>query len=209
MGVDLLLRNVRLGYSAVFRKIPSKKNENKVEEIKRRYEQLLIQDPINGATKLEEALSEYLRYTATLIIGDQTNLNNLIHTCQKVATDTWKENGTAMYQRLLTTDCLCFHSGNNRVDPIKNTGYEYADKFYVNASNTKFKPTTVDETGMEVLENSGKLYAGSWANVKISLWGQDNVHGKRINATLIGLKHIRDDTPLYSLETPCSADELD
>ncbi len=37
---------------------------------------------------------------------------------------------------------------------------------------------------------AGRIYSGSFINMKVGFWCQDNKFGKRVNASLMGAQHI-------------------
>ena len=68
----------------------------------------------------------------------------------------------------------------------------YDGMMYVSASNAK-KPRVLDIDGEDVREgDEGAPYAGCFVDMIVRVWGQDNKYGKRVNASLEGVK-FRDD----------------
>jgi hypothetical protein len=68
----------------------------------------------------------------------------------------------------------------------------YDNVMYVSSSNAK-KPRVLDADGLDVKEGEdGAPYAGCYVDAIVRIWAQDNEYGKRINASLEGVK-FRDD----------------
>ena len=83
----------------------------------------------------------------------------------------------------------------------------YEGMMYVSASNGK-KPRVLDIDGQDVREgDEGAPYAGCYVDMIVRVWGQDNKYGKRINASLEGLK-FRDDGDAFGA-APISDDDFD
>lgn len=63
----------------------------------------------------------------------------------------------------------------------------YEGQIYISASNDE-KPQLItrrkDEKGNWIEAKPGEIYAGCYVNALISIWCQDNEHGKRMNARL-------------------------
>jgi hypothetical protein len=76
----------------------------------------------------------------------------------------------------------------------------YAGHWFVNARETN-RPTLRDQSGakldpVEDLEKIKELfYGGAWGHVLLRPWVQNNKHGKRLNAGLVGVMFSKDDTP--------------
>lgn len=67
----------------------------------------------------------------------------------------------------------------------------YAGMMYV-ASHNKVRPAVVNRRREAVVEGEdGAPYSGCYVNAKITLWGQDNQYGKRINANLRSVQFLR------------------
>lgn len=83
----------------------------------------------------------------------------------------------------------------------------YDGMMYVTASNGK-KPRILDVDGQDVREgDEGAPYAGCYVDMIVRVWGQDNKYGKRINASLEGVK-FRDDGEAFGA-APIDADDFE
>ena len=66
-----------------------------------------------------------------------------------------------------------------------------SDVVFLSASNAKRVPV-VNRDLTPLTEEDGKPYAGSYVNVSIRLWAQDNEYGKRVNAQLRAVQFVKD-----------------
>lgn len=81
---------------------------------------------------------------------------------------------------------LCFGKGDKK-------SYDgYAGMIYI-ATHNKPKPEVRNRQGLLVEAGKpGAPYSGSYGNLIITLWGQNNQYGKRVNANLLGWQFVRD-----------------
>lgn len=96
---------------------------------------------------------------------------------------------------------LCIKDG----DEIEYDGYE--GMWAVKGANTK-RPTVLDRDKSPLTEDDEKLYAGCYVNAIISLWGQNNDFGKRVNANVLGVQFVKDGEPFGDAVT-ADADDFD
>lgn len=74
----------------------------------------------------------------------------------------------------------------------------YAGHWFVSARETN-RPTLRDQSGkkLDPVDDAEKIlelfYGGAWGNMLIRPWVQNNKHGKRINAGLVGAMFVKDD----------------
>lgn len=82
---------------------------------------------------------------------------------------------------------LCFGKGEEK-------SYEgYAGMIYI-ATHNKTRPEIRGRQGQIVAENEkGAPYSGCWGNLIITMWGQNNQYGKRVNANFLGFQFAKDD----------------
>lgn len=64
----------------------------------------------------------------------------------------------------------------------------YAGNMYVNANNAKTRPDIRDRNKEVLTEDDNKPQGGDYVNAVVEFWAQDNQHGKRINASLLGIQ---------------------
>lgn len=80
-------------------------------------------------------------------------------------------------------------------DKADNT---YAGHYFVSARETN-RPSLRDKAGkkLDPIEDAEKIlelfYGGAWGHILIRPWVQNNEHGKRINAGLVGIMFVKDD----------------
>lgn len=55
------------------------------------------------------------------------------------------------------------------------------------------RPPVYNRNGEPVTEKDGVIYAGCWVRANISIYATDNNFGKKVNASLSGVKFLRDD----------------
>jgi hypothetical protein len=74
---------------------------------------------------------------------------------------------------------------------------EYEGKMTIKAS-TKKRPLVIDRDKSPITEDDNIVYAGCYVNAIVTLWGQNNQFGKRVNAQLDGVQFVRDGEPLVT-----------
>lgn len=81
---------------------------------------------------------------------------------------------------------ICIVEGNagNAEGVVRD---EYKDMWIVTASNPK-RPLVLDRDKSKLDASSGKPEGGDYVNANVILWAQNNDHGKRINANLVGVQ---------------------
>jgi len=104
----------------------------------------------------------------------------------KAAESKWPGKGAEVLKQLAAGDRICLHDGDAKAD---KPGYE--GNLFINASN-ELRPLVVGPQREAMAAADGKPYSGSWGNIIVELWAQDNQYGKRINASLLGVQHIKD-----------------
>lgn len=86
----------------------------------------------------------------------------------------------------------------NRDEDSDDAANSYAGHWFLSARETN-RPTLRDKSGrkldpVEDLETINELfYGGAWGHMLIRPWVQNNEHGKRINAGLVGAMFTKDD----------------
>jgi len=98
----------------------------------------------------------------------------------------WNDKADEMLKMLKAGDRLPVHSGD-----AKATSAGYAGNLYLNAGNT-IRPLLLDANRAQLTQNDGKPYSGCYVNAIVEIWAQDNEHGKRVNASLLGVQFVRD-----------------
>lgn len=104
----------------------------------------------------------------------------------KAAQARWGAKANEMLAMLKAGDKLPVHSGD-----AKSTSAGYAGNLFLNAGNS-VRPLILDQNKNPLAASDGKPYSGSYVNAFIEIWAQDNQHGKRVNASLLGVQFVRD-----------------
>ena len=102
----------------------------------------------------------------------------------------WGDKAGEMLKQLKAADRLPVHNGD-----AKASSAGYAGNLYLNAGNA-IRPAVVDGNRAPLTAADGKPYSGCYVNAIIEVWAQDNQHGKRINASLLGVQFVRDEERL-------------
>ena len=98
----------------------------------------------------------------------------------------WADKADEMLKMLKAADRLPVHNGD-----AKATSAGYAGNYFINAGNT-IRPLVLDGNKAPLTVADGKPYSGCYVNAIVEIWAQDNQHGKRVNASLLGVQFVRD-----------------
>lgn len=98
----------------------------------------------------------------------------------------WADKANDMLKQLKAGDRLPVHSGD-----AKASSAGYAGMLYMNAGNA-LRPLVIDSNNAPLTEADGRPYSGCYVNAIVEIWAQDNQHGKRVNASLLGVQFARD-----------------
>lgn len=120
-----------------------------------------------------------------------------------VAKEKWGAKADAVLKELKMKDRLALHDGDLKADYDGFPGNMYV------ATRSKVRPTVIDRDRSPLTAADGKPYSGSYVNVIIELWAQDNSFGKRINAQLKGVQFVKDGDSFGGGGVAASADEFD
>ncbi len=112
-----------------------------------------------------------------------------------VAKEKWGDKAQKIFDGLVKTGKpknieVCFvHEPYPNRDGDPYDGFE--DMFYLSASSAT-RPLVIDRDKTPLVAADGRPYSGSYMNVQVEIWAQDNQYGKRINAQLLGVQFARD-----------------
>jgi hypothetical protein len=124
----------------------------------------------------------------------------------EVAKAKWGDKWESIYAGLRAADKLAVHDGDAKAEYGG-----YAGNLFVNASN-EVRPLVLGggPDGKAPLSASdGKPYSGCYVNGLVELWAQAHAeHGKRINASLMGVQFVKDGERLSGGAT-AAADDFD
>jgi len=146
-------------------------------------------------------------YKASLIMGpDHPDLKKAAATIDAVGSAHQWKGGLTWAQvkaQLKAQDKICLHKGDVSApgDPA------VAGMFYLSATNSK-PFTIVDGDRTPLKASDGRPYSGSIANAFAKIWAQDNTFGRRINATLTGIQHVRHAPSFGGGPPPASPEEF-
>lgn len=120
----------------------------------------------------------------------------------ETAKEKWGAKAEATLKGLRAVERACVRDGDLK------TYAGYAGNLYLNASNT-MRPTVIDADKTPLVQEDGKPYSGCVVNASIEFWAQDNKHGKRINATLLGVQFVKDGERFAAGSTVADVDDFD
>ena len=127
------------------------------------------------------------KYGAAFIFGrDHPALKELSVAVVKAAMARWGDKTDDTLKQLKAADRLPVHSGD-----AKASSAGYAGNFYLNAGNL-IRPLVLDSNKAPLTAADGRPYSGCYVNAILEVWAQDNQHGKRVNASLLGVQFVRD-----------------
>jgi len=103
-----------------------------------------------------------------------------------VATEKWGAKAMEVLLLLKAQNRLPLHDGSE-----KGATPGYAGNLYMNASN-EIRPMVRNKNGAQLQASDGVIYSGSYGDVVVDIWPQDNQFGKRVNASLMAVTFNRD-----------------
>lgn len=121
-----------------------------------------------------------------LIPRDHPQLQAISAAIVAVAQAKWGAKADDILKSLKAADRLPLHDGD-----AKSQYQGYAGNFFINASN-KMRPLVIGPNREPLTAADGKPYSGSYGNMIVQFWSQDNSYGKRINASLLGAQFVKD-----------------
>lgn len=120
---------------------------------------------------------------------------------EQVANEKWGAKAPGILKTLIASLKTPLHDGETKA----YDGYE--GMMYINGSSDT-APLVINYDRSPLYQRDGKPYAGCYVNCAITIWAQDNQHGKRINAKLRGVQFVKDGEAFGS-SSPASVDEFD
>lgn len=147
------------------------------------------------------------RYSGAFVVEPGTsNAKTLSQALAAVAKEKWGAKADSVLAELKKKGRVCYKEA-----PLTNSDGEVYDGFdgmhALNASN-KARPLVLDRDKSPLSAADGRPYSGSFMNVSLELWAQDNQYGRRINATLKGVQFVRDGDA-FGGGAPASPDDFD
>ena len=138
------------------------------------------------AKKGQDANSKEKFSVVSIIPKDHPQLPQIKAAITAAANAKWGAKAAEVLKALAAGDRICLHDGD-----AKSEHAGYAGNFFINASN-ELRPLVVGPNREVLTAADGKPYSGSYGNVKVEFWAQDNGFGKRVNASLLGAQFIKD-----------------
>lgn len=131
---------------------------------------------------------ERLRYSAVGLLDVDVHKEALAH-LQAELVGLQK----SAFKKKLKADLLCLRDG------ALSGKDEYEGKWSLTAGEREdHPPILVNKFNKTVKKSEDVLFAGAVVNIRFRLWTQDNEHGQRINANLIGVQAVSDDGTRFS-----------
>jgi hypothetical protein len=121
-----------------------------------------------------------------IIPRDHPQLAEIKAAMSETAVAKWGAKAGETLKQLQAGDRLCLHDGDAKSDKAG-----YAGNLFINASND-LRPLVVGPSQEVLTAADGKPYSGSYGNIIVEFWAQDNKFGKRVNASLMGAQHVKD-----------------
>lgn len=122
---------------------------------------------------------------------------------EEIAKEKWGAKAPAVLKELKAKDRLALHDGDTK------SSYDGFEGMMFVTTRSKVRPTVIDRDRSPLTAADGKPYSGSYCNVIIELWAQDNQYGKRINAQLKGVQFVKDGDSFGGGGVAAQADEFD
>lgn len=127
----------------------------------------------------------------------------------EVAKSKWADKAAGVMKKLVEDGKVAF-----KKKPLTDQQGQAYDGFEgmwsLNASRpeSKGRVVVIDRNKAPLSERDGKPYAGSYCNVMVSFWAQDNANGKRLNCELKAVQFVKDGDA-FGGGAPASADAFD
>lgn len=149
-------------------------------------------------------------YGAQLIVNpkDTAQVAKIDAAMEHTAIEKWGAKAKAFLADMKAKDRLCFrHGPKNAANGEPYDGFD--GMFYLSCSSRENQAPLMLKADKSIsTARDGDLYAGCYADVKLSLWAQDNQYGKRINAQCLVFQK-RSDGDAFAGGPPPSADGMD
>lgn len=143
---------------------------------------------------------------AFVIVPGSANAKALTAAVEATAKEKWGPKAPDILKKLRAEGRVCY-----KQQPLTNGEGEVYDGFedmhVLNASN-KTRPLVLDRNKAPLTAADGRPYGGSYVNVSLELWAQDNNFGKRINASLKGVQFV-EDGDAFGGGAPASPDDFE
>ena len=142
-------------------------------------------------------------YSGSFILAkNDPQVKKINEIIEQVAKEKWNDKAPGILKNARATDKVMLNDGD-----LKEQYEGFPGNFFVTARN-KSRPLVIDRDKSPLTEADGRPYSGSYVNVILDVWAQDNSWGKRVNATLKGVQFSKDGEA-FSGSAPASIDSFD
>lgn len=139
------------------------------------------------AQKSKDSATGKEKFSVVAIFGrEHPQLAEIKAGMVEAANAKWGAKAPEVLKELNAGGRLCLHDGD-----AKASHPGYAGNFFINASN-ELRPLVIGPNRENLVAADGKPYSGSYGNIILEFWAQDNQFGKRVNASLLGVQHVKD-----------------
>jgi hypothetical protein len=142
---------------------------------------------MSGATSDED---DKAAYGARLIIEPKSeNAQILRDAMAAAATQKWEGKGSAVLKQLIADRKVCFVTSEYRNQKTGEPYTGFEGMWHVGARNS-LQPSVYDRSGEVVpqVDIARVFYSGCYVHAMLSVYAQDNKWGRRINASLLGVR---------------------
>lgn len=151
--------------------------------------------------------STKLKYSASFLFPkDHPAKTAVVEAMVAVAKAKWGDKWEEVFRSLKAANKLALHDGDE-----KSEYSGYPGNLFINASN-EVRPLVIGggpDGKSPLAAADGKPYSGCYVNALVEIWAQQHAeHGKRINASLMGVQFLRDGERLSGGAT-AAADDFD
>lgn len=141
-------------------------------------------------------------YSATFLLPpNHPQVKEIRAAVEKIGKDKFGAKWESAKKECERKDALVLHDGD-----VKDQYDGFAGNLYISA-RSKTRPLVIDRDKTPLDSRDGKPYGGCYVDAVITLWAQDNKFGKRINASLGGVRFIKDGDAFGS--APASEEDFD
>ncbi len=146
------------------------------------------------------------RYGASFLLDPKhPSVKEIEKTMLDVAVAKWADKGEKILKNLKAEAKVCLRDGD-----LKSQFDGYEGNLYISAGSTPDKrPSVFDRDKSPLTQADGKPYAGCYVIAGLDIWAQDNVNGKRINATLRWVQFVKDGDAFGAGGSPVDENEID
>jgi hypothetical protein len=126
-------------------------------------------------------------FSATFLFAPGSPAHKLVEKAMAdAAKEKWGEKGAAQLRALYSGGKVCLRDGDSKAG---TEGYE--GMLFVNARSKKRPPVYDADNSLLTEDDAHVIDGGDYVSAMVDVYAQDNGFGKRINASLAGVKLVR------------------